>query len=199
MIKGATELDLDRRGTYRKSTRQRESNDAGLAMGDVSRDRFLEAMSRAVCAVSLVTTDGWAGPAGATVSAMASLSADGPRPSLLVCMHQCASATRAVQDNGVFCLNFLRTEHMQLCDLFAERAADLPLETFTATEWTTRKTGSPVLKSALVAFDCRVEIAMRYSTHWILVGGVVELVVPDSEPSASLLFGNGVYWAPAPL
>jgi flavin reductase len=170
-----------------------------LALGNVTRERYLEAMSRTSCTVSLVTTDGPAGRAGATVSAMACVSADGPRPSLLVCMHHLGSAARAVRENGVFCLNILRKEHIKLGSLFAGRSGHYTSDKFSAAEWDTHETGSPVLRDALVAFDCTVEIAMRYSTHWILVGGVVDLVVPDSQPTAPLLYGNRSFCAPAPL
>ena len=49
------------------------------------RQRFLTGMSNAACTVSVVTTDGPAGRFGVTVSAMASVSADTPKPTLLVC------------------------------------------------------------------------------------------------------------------
>ena len=41
------------------------------------REAFLQGMSRAVATVNIVTTDGAAGQAGVTVSAMSSVSADG--------------------------------------------------------------------------------------------------------------------------
>ena len=50
------------------------------------RDAFVEAMSRAVSGVSIVTTDGQAGRFGQTVSAMSSVSADPPL--LLVCINR---------------------------------------------------------------------------------------------------------------
>ena len=40
------------------------------------RQRFLSGMSHAACTVNVVTTDGPAGRAGVTVSAMSSVSAD---------------------------------------------------------------------------------------------------------------------------
>lgn len=47
------------------------------------RARFLGGMAAAACTVNVVTTDGAAGRFGVTVSAMASVSADTERPTLL--------------------------------------------------------------------------------------------------------------------
>ena len=49
-----------------------------------SRSDYLDAMSRAVTGVNVVTSDGPARRAGLTVSAMSSVSVDGPAPQLLV-------------------------------------------------------------------------------------------------------------------
>ena len=52
------------------------------------KKRFFDGMSQAACTVNVVTTDGAAGRAGVTVSAMSSVSADTPRPTLLVFLLQ---------------------------------------------------------------------------------------------------------------
>ena len=66
---------------------------------------FLEGMSVAATTVNVVTTDGDAGRAGVTVSAMSSVSADTQRPTLLVCINENSSAAAAILENGVFCVN----------------------------------------------------------------------------------------------
>ena len=48
------------------------------------RQQFLHGMSHAASTVNVVTTDGVAGRHGVTVSAMVSVSADTPQPTLLV-------------------------------------------------------------------------------------------------------------------
>ena len=57
------------------------SSDAAL------REKFIGGMSHAAATVNVVTTDGLAGRGGVTVSAMSSVSADTPRPTLLVCIN----------------------------------------------------------------------------------------------------------------
>ncbi len=51
---------------------------------DRNRDRFVDAMNRAVTGVTVVTTDGELGRFGQTVSAMSSVSAE--PPTLLICI-----------------------------------------------------------------------------------------------------------------
>ena len=74
------------------------------------RSKFLEGMSHAACTVNIVTTDGPAGRAGVTVSAMASVSADSARPTLLVCVHHLSPAASKIVENGVLCVNVLRDD-----------------------------------------------------------------------------------------
>ena len=78
------------------------------------RQLFLDGMSRAAATVSVVATDGPAGRAGVTVSAMASVSADGESPTLLVCVHHLSPAAATIIGNGAFCVNVLRREQRAL-------------------------------------------------------------------------------------
>ena len=68
------------------------------------RQRFLSGMSHAACTVNIVTTDGRAGRSGVTVSAMSSVSADTPKPTLLVCIHhQSITAPKGNREWSVLC------------------------------------------------------------------------------------------------
>src|SRR3974377_2195644 len=87
----------------------------------VLRQRFLLGMSYAACTVSVVTTDGAAGLHGVTVSAMVSVSADTPQPTLLVCIHRLSPVAAALLANGVFCVNVLREDQAYISDSFAGR------------------------------------------------------------------------------
>ena len=74
------------------------------------RQRFLSGISHATCTVYIVTTDGPAGRSGMTVSAMSSVSADTPNPTLLVCMNHDSSTASKVIKISVFCVNVLRDD-----------------------------------------------------------------------------------------
>jgi len=86
------------------------------------RQQFLLGMSYAACTVNVVTTDGVAGRHGITVSAMVSVSADTPRPTLLVCIHHLSPVADALLQNGVFCVNVLREDQAHISDAFAGRS-----------------------------------------------------------------------------
>src|SRR3712207_6246025 len=99
------------------------------------RENFLDGMSRAACTVSVVTTDGAAGRAGVTVSAMASVSADSVTPSLLVCVNYQSAAARMILENGVFCVNVLRAEQAVISDRFAGRVKTSSGDKFEGVRW----------------------------------------------------------------
>ncbi|MFD0986438.1 flavin reductase family protein [Methyloligella solikamskensis] len=164
---------------------------------DEMRELFLNGMSRVACTVSLVTTEGEGGKAGVTVSAMSSVSADSEHPSLLVCVHELSAAADAIRQNGAFCVNVLGKEQAFLSDVFAGRAKDRYPDKFSAARWSEGASGSPVLEGALVNFDCHVKEAFHHGTHWIIIGGVIDMRMAD--PGSPLVYANHAYSEPAPL
>jgi flavin reductase (DIM6/NTAB) family NADH-FMN oxidoreductase RutF/DNA-binding transcriptional LysR family regulator len=161
------------------------------------RDKFLEGMSRAAATVSVVTTDGPAGRAGVTVSAMSAVSADSAAPSLLVCVHHLSLAARAIVDNGVFCVNVLRDSQSHVSDTFAGRLKTADGDKFACGTWRTLETGSPALSDALVALDCRLTSTVRHGSHFIFIGELAEAVVAESGPS--LVYANRAYGSPVAI
>lgn len=162
------------------------------------RQSFLEGMSRAACTVSVVTTDGPAGRAGVTVSAMASVSADGPRPCLLVCLHHLSPAAAAIERNGVFCVNLLCAEQSAVSDVFAGRVKRPDGDKFAGFAWRRLESGAPALEDALVTFDCRRLQSVALGTHHVFFGEVLE--VRNGAPGqAALIYANRSYGMPVPL
>src|SRR3954468_15150956 len=115
---------------------------------------FREAMSRLGAAVHVITTAGPGGKTGATATAVCSVS-DTP-PTLLVCINRRSQTNPVIVENGVFCVNTLGAEGAEIADVFAGRTGAKGGNRFAIGEWTTLTTGSPVLASAVIAFDCRV-------------------------------------------
>jgi len=169
-------------------------NDAAVAL----RQRFLAAMSHAACTVSVVTTDGPAGRFGLTVSAMSSVSADGPAPTLLVCVNHRSAAADALLANGVFCVNVLRDDQAHVSDTFAGRAGTPAPDKFACATWTTLVTGAPRVVDPLVAFDCRILSVERVGTHFVVVGAVAGIFVAPSG-GAPLIYANRAYGTPQRL
>lgn len=132
---------------------------------------FREGMSRVASAVHIITTDGVAGKAGLTATAVSSLSAEPPM--LLTCVKRSSSSAPILRQNGVFVVNTLSASHRELADLFAGRTGVRGAERFDAYPWSKGETGAPVLADALASFECRVTQILDVATHDILIGHVV--------------------------
>jgi flavin reductase (DIM6/NTAB) family NADH-FMN oxidoreductase RutF len=158
------------------------------------RQQFLLGMSHAACTVNVVTTDGVAGRHGVTVSAMVSVSADTPQPTLLVCIHHLSPVVTAVLENGVFCVNVLRDDQAHISDNFAGRSGAHGPAKFNCATWTTQVTGAPRVVDSLVAFDCRVTASERVGSHFVVFGSVQDIFVAGA--GAPLIYANRAYGVP---
>ncbi|MBF9033571.1 flavin reductase [Rhodobacterales bacterium HKCCE2091] len=164
------------------------------AVSDDLKADFIEGMSRAAASVSVVTTDGPAGRQGVTVSAMTSISADGDRPTMLVCLNASSQALPLVLENGCFCINVLGLDQAEVSDIFSSRLPAPGGDKFNAVRTVTMATGAPCLADALVSFDCRLLSADRHGTHHICIGAVEAVAVaPEGTP---LLYGMRRYLRP---
>ncbi len=158
------------------------------------RQQFLHGMSHAACTVNVVTTDGVAGRHGVTVSAMVSVSADTPQPTLLVCIHHLSPVVAALLKNGVFCVNVLRDDQAHISDNFAGRSGAHGAAKFDCATWTTQLTGAPRVVDSLVAFDCRVTASERVGSHFVVFGSVQDIFVAGA--GAPLIYANRAYGVP---
>jgi len=158
------------------------------------RQQFLHGMSHAACTVNVVTTDGVAGRHGVTVSAMVSVSADTPQPTLLVCIHHLSPVIDALLKNGVFCVNVLRDDQAHISDNFAGRSGAQGAAKFDCAAWTTQLTGAPRVVDSLVAFDCRVTASERVGSHFVVFGSVQDIFVAGT--GAPLIYANRAYGVP---
>ena len=150
---------------------------------------FREGMSRVAGAVHVVSTGGAKGQAGFTATAIAPVT-DNPA-SLLVCVNTESRSAQALLANGVFCVNALSAADAGIADVFAGRAGLQGEERFSVGQWETLATGSPVLTSALVAFDCRLTDARIVATHHVIIGEI--LAVRLGEPGSALVYQGRAY------
>ncbi|MBE9475959.1 MAG: flavin reductase [Proteobacteria bacterium] len=163
-----------------------------LASGDL-RAAFINGMSHAACTVNVVTTDGVAGRMGVTVSAMSSVSADTPKPTLLVCVHHQSATAQVIIDNGVFCVNILRDDQSYISDTFAGRFKDTVQDKFECADWFAMATGAPRVVDPLVAFDCKVQSCKRVGTHYIFMGEVQGVF--EADRGSPLIYSKRSYGA----
>jgi flavin reductase len=150
---------------------------------------FREAMSRIATSVHIATTDGFAGLAGITATAVASITL--APPMILFCINKTSPSAARMIGNGVFCINTLAGEHETLADIFAGRTGHRLGDRFTQGEWTKLATGSPVLRGAAAAFDCRLVEAKEVHTHYIIIGAVE--AVDFSPEGKSLVYAHRKY------
>lgn len=159
------------------------------------RSRFVEAMSRVASTVNVVTTDGPAGRHGVTVSAMSSVSADGDRPTILICVNKQSMTADPILKNGVFCVNILRDDQSYISDRFAGRHG--ASDKFSGVQWATQSTGAPRVSDTLVAFDCRLLSTQLMDTHYVLFGAVEDIFI--NQVGAPLIYSNRAYGTPLHL
>lgn len=157
------------------------------------RAKFLSGMSHAACTVNVVTTDGQAGRMGVTVSAMSSVSADTPKPTLLVCVHHQSATAQAIIDNGVFCVNILRDDQSYISDTFAGRFKETVQDKFDCADWFAMDTGAPRVIDPLVAFDCKVQSSEQVGTHYIFMGEVQGVF--EADRGSPLIYAKRAYGA----
>jgi len=149
---------------------------------------FRRGMSRVAAAVHIVTTDGPAGRAGFTATAVTPVTDD--PPSLLVCLNAEGRSATFVAANGVFCVNALAAADRDLADIFAGRRDLHGQDRFTAGAWSKLATGAPALVSAVVSFDCRLTDARLVATHHVMIGEVIAIRLGVARP-ALLYEGRG--------
>lgn len=159
------------------------------------RDRFIQGMALSASTVNVVTTDGRAGRAGVTVSAMTSVSADGKSPTLLVCIHHLSEAARAIAKNKCFCTNVLKDDQIHISDVFAGRRRPPDGDKFSCARWLPMPSGALRAEDPLAAFDCRLKSGERVGTHYVFIGEVGEIFT--SSRGSPLIYANRAYRSPA--
>lgn len=156
----------------------------------VDAHTFRTAMRRLAAGVCVITTSDGDARWGATATAVCSVSAE--PPILLCCLNRSSSTHNAISKSGVFAVNVLALEDQAIAARFA--ASLPPDEKFAVGAWTAGRTSAPLLRSALVSFDCRVLQALDIGTHSAFFGEIVDVAGMDEEARA-LLYASGAYGA----
>lgn len=155
-------------------------------MVDEVSQLFRQAMRRFPAAVTVVTARGKDGDCGMTATAVTSLSME--PPSLLVCVNRNASFHRTIEESGHFCVNVLREGQHQISANFG--GAKPVGERFSEGEWRERD-GLPYLADAQAAIFCKKGATFLHTTHTIVVGEAIGLILHESV--APLLYIDGRY------
>lgn len=148
---------------------------------------FRNAMSLLTSAVNVVTTAGLSGRHGFTASAVCSVT-DTP-PTLLVCMNKASRSHAHFLENKILSVNVLGAEHEQISNIFSSKLESE--ERFKHGKWIELETGSPVLKDALVNFDCEIDQIQEVGTHTILICNIV--AIRKNQQDNALVYFNRAY------
>jgi flavin reductase len=159
----------------------------------ISKQSYREAMARLGAAVTVVTTDGPAGLAGFTASAVTSVT-DAP-PTLLVCANRANDSYPAFKANGVLCVNTLTGGQQAVSAVFAGLTNAAMARRFDAGTWHRLSSGAPVLDGAAVAFDCRISQVVEVGTHDVFFC-TVEAVEIGAANEGLIYYGRNYHRIP---
>jgi flavin reductase len=141
-------------------------------------------MGQFATGVTIVTTDGVAGPHGLTANAVASLSLDPPL--VLVAVEKRAHSLDYLRKNGCFAVNILRLEQEEISRRFATPGP----KDFIGLNITRASTTAPILTDCLAFVDCRVVEILPGGDHEIFVG---EIMAGEYHGGDPLLYFAGGY------
>ena len=154
------------------------------SLSPVSAADYIRAIALHVSTVCVVTTALDGERFGLTATAVSSVSAEPPR--LLVCINKSGTTHDRILASGRFCVNVLAEEQDKVAMVFAGMGGSAD-DRFDTGEWTTLKTGSPVLVGAAAVFDCVLGETLDQSTHRVVFGDVV--ATSECRGSDTLLYG----------
>jgi flavin reductase ActVB len=146
-------------------------------------DDFRAALSMWPSGVTITTTVDDAGQRwGFTASAFSSLSLNPPL--ILVCLAADANCHDAFIQAKGFAVNLLSSQHEQLALRFATRGSDK----FDGADFTTGRSGSPLLADAVASLECAAHAAIPAGDHTILIGRVLHAYAnPAAADSAAAM------------
>jgi flavin reductase (DIM6/NTAB) family NADH-FMN oxidoreductase RutF len=153
----------------------------------VDDDDYRRAMRQVPGAVTVVTTRVDGVRQGLTVTAVSSVSATPPQ--LLICINRGTRSAAAISAAGRFGVNYLDTDHLDLASAFAAPIDD-HADRFDRADWVDSPAGTPLLRGALVSFDCVVVNEIASGTHAVFIGRVAALATHDGR---ALLYQHGTY------
>ncbi len=135
--------------------------------------------------VTVISAFGADGPAGATASAVCSLSLEPMM--MLACLDRGSRTLRAVQAADRFAINVLGRGQQPLAEVFATKVEQE--NKWAAAEWREHQ-GAPVIDDCPVALVCALHDVIAAGDHVIVTGDVIEV---ESNPGEPLIHHGGFF------
>lgn len=111
-------------------------------------------------------------------------------PLVMVAVHPKRYSHQLIRQGGAFALHVLANTQANLLSRF--KGADVKAK-FTSLDWTSGKTGCPILKECLAYLECNLKTHYRPGNHTLFIGEVISAgVFADGEPFTTLVY-DGTY------
>lgn len=164
----------------------------GAMSADLPAGRFRSGMSKLGGACTIITSSHEGERAGLTATAVCSVSAEPPR--LLVCINRNVRAHQIISEGGVLGVNVLDAHHESLAMRFAGMVQGVVgNDRFLEGDWSHGPSGVPILRDALVSFECRVIEETISGTHSIFLCDVMDVGTSDDSSSALVYFNRNFF------
>jgi flavin reductase (DIM6/NTAB) family NADH-FMN oxidoreductase RutF len=137
--------------------------------------------------VTVVTAFGPGGPAGATASAVCSLSLEPMM--MLVCLDRNSRTLPAVREAGRFCINVLGLDQRPVAETFASK---LPADEKWSTVGWHPHLDVPLIEGSPAHIVCGLHEVIDGGDHVILTGDVIDV---QAEPAEPLVYHGGLFRA----
>ncbi len=154
----------------RRDLSERVARDGGVEGPVAPREDFLAALRSVPEPVTVVASDGPAGPGAVTVSAFSSVSAD--PPTILICLQSQGSAASAIIENERFTVNFLSDEDRALAEICAGHGDADHAARLAYPGWLRGVDGMPHWGRAIAMLSCRLHETVEIGSHRVLVARV---------------------------
>lgn len=152
---------------------------------------FRQAMRSLAGGVAVITVGRGDDISGMTVTSLSSFSVD--PPALIVSINRQSSSWPILRRDGVFGVNILAADQVEIAERFAGKGGLKGLARFGSLQRRTLLTGVPFLAGTLVGIDCEVEHVIERHSHAIVVGRV--LALERGGGSGALAHWDGQYVA----
>ncbi|MCB1361141.1 MAG: flavin reductase family protein [Rhodobacter sp.] len=150
---------------------------------------FTRAMRRLIGHCTAISVGEGEDRSGLVVTSGVSLSADPAQ--VLFCVNKGASAWPLFRRYGCFGWSSLGAGHQELAQRFAGFGGVKGADRYDGADWVTAETGAPLLKDAVIAFDCALAEMIDRETHSIVVGEVKAIRMADE--ASALAYWNGAF------
>lgn len=148
-------------------------------LGDsLTSEAFRDVMGSFASGVTVITTRADGIAAGATASAVSSLSLEPPM--LLICLNRQSETCQAISTAGRFAVNILDEDHPDIAIKFASKEGDK----FAGLRVRAGRGGIPILADSLATIECRVTDEVFGGTHSVFIATVESASAEQRPPLA---------------